>query len=334
MFWHVLEHLILWVYMQPFSYTRKVEKVEKIAVERSIWINAPRQQVWNAVTDPEQFAKWFLPAMPGSQVKRDDQGKLSLSMGPMVAEFAIFEVMEPPQKVVSRSLPDKLFATTYTFDEENGGTRVTVAMTGFETLPEDARHDRLNLSGTHWEKALENLNAHVAGAELPHPYAAVAPLFGYWREAKDKLAVERSVWINAPRERVWHAITDPDQIEMWFSPGTKWRGTGLHVGGRVSVYDPETDTESYTQVIEVVDPPNQLVTRSEVVPPEIPYVTDWRLVEENGGTRLFITHTGYELDTDDSRWMKMDQNAFGYGMMLDNLRAVAEGEPVPFPGGF
>src|SRR5688572_1610404 len=102
--------------------------MQKIAVERSIWINAPRERVWNAVTEPEHFPKWFLPAMPGSEVKRDERGKLSLSMGPMEADFALFETMEPPQKVVSRSLPDKLFATTYTFAEEKGGTRLTVAM--------------------------------------------------------------------------------------------------------------------------------------------------------------------------------------------------------------
>jgi uncharacterized protein YndB with AHSA1/START domain len=252
----------------------------------------------------------------------------------MEADFAVLEVMEPPQKVVSRSLPDRLFATTYTFAEENGGTRVTVGMTGFETLPEAVRHDRLNLSGTNWEKALENLKAHIAGAELPHPFAAVAPLFGYWREAKERLSVERSVWINAPRERVWNAITDPELVERWFSPGTKWRGTGLHVGGRLSVYDPETDTESYTQIIDLVDPPNQLITHSEAIPPDVPYVTDWKLMEENGGTRLFISNIGYELETNDTRWIKMDQNAFGFGMMLDNLRAVVEGEVVPFPGGF
>ena len=66
----------------------------------------------------------------------------------------------------------------------------------------------------------------------------------------EKLAVERSIWIAAPRERVWRAITDPKQVEQWFSPGTPWRLSALEVGGRLSVYNPETDSDKYIQVID------------------------------------------------------------------------------------
>lgn len=31
-----------------------------------------------------------------------------------------------------------------------------------------------------------------------------------------KMAVERSIWINAPRERVWRAITETEQIRQWW----------------------------------------------------------------------------------------------------------------------
>ncbi len=150
----------------------------------------------------------------------------------------------------------------------------------------------------------------------------------------EKIAVERSIWINAPRERVWRAITDPEQIEKWFSPGTQWRGTGLEVGGKLSVYNPETDTDMYTQVIEVVNPPHQLVTRSEPEPSDKPHVTTWTLEEENGGTRLTLTYTGYELEPDDIRWKNMEENAFGFGMMMENLQAHIEGRSLPYPQGF
>jgi uncharacterized protein YndB with AHSA1/START domain len=131
---------------------------------------------------------------------------------------------------------------------------------------------------------------------------------------------------------VWQAITDLEQLEKWFSPGTKWRGTGLKVGGRFAVYDPQTDTESFGQVIDVVDPPHRLVTHSE--PPEVQHGTVWTLTEENGGTRLTITNTGYELEPEDVRHNNMEQNAFGFGMMLENLKAHIEGRDLPVPGGF
>jgi uncharacterized protein YndB with AHSA1/START domain len=265
-------------------------------------------------------------------MKRDDSGKISVSMGGMDIPVAVLEAVDPPRQFTSRTLPDRLIATTYTLEEEKGGTRVTVTMTGFESLPEDARQDRLAPSGSGWEKALANLKAYIDGAELPFPQGYVASLFGYRREAQEKFAVERSIWIDAPRERVWRAITDPKQIQQWFSPTTAWQLSALEVGGRLSVYDPETDTDMYVQVIDLLDPPHQLVTRTEA--PETPYVTTYTLVEENGGTRLTLTHSGYELAPDDTRWDSMEQNAFGFGMMLENMQAHLEGKTLPYPGGF
>lgn len=305
-----------------------------ITVERSILIEAPRERVWQAIAEPEQMVQWFLPALPGAVLKRDDAGKLSVGLGPMEMGVMVFEAMEAPRTVVSRNIPDETLATTYSLNEEQNGTRVTVTMSGFESLPEDARHDRLNLSGSSWEQALDNLKAFVAGSDLPFPYAAIAPLFGYWREIKEKMAVERSIWIKAPRERVWQAVTDPVQVEKWFSPGTPWRLSALEVGGRLFVYNEETGTENYVQVIDVLEPPHKLVMRSEPEPPETTHVTVYQLDEEKGGTRFTIINMGYELEPEAVRWINMGQNTFGFGMMLENLKAAIEGVELPVPGGF
>jgi uncharacterized protein YndB with AHSA1/START domain len=290
--------------------------------------------VWQAVTDPEQIAQWFLPPALGAQMKRDANGAFFVCMGPMEIPIAIQEASREPQQVTSRGLPDQQLATTYVLEEENGGTRVTVMMTGFEALPGDSHEDRMKPSGAAWEKALANLKAYVDGAELPFPEGYVAALFGYRREAKATYAVERSIWIAAPSERVWRAITDPVQIEKWFSPGTPWRLSALEVGGRLFVPDGETGAEQYTQVIDLVDPPHRLVLRSVPEPPATVEVTDHTLQEENGGTRLIITHSGYELVPEEMRWSVMEQNAFGFGMMLENLKAQIEGQSLPYPGGF
>ena len=305
--------------------------MQKLAVERSIWIAAPQERVWEAVTDPEQIAQWFLPSTLGAIMKRDDTGKISVSMGEMALDFAILDVVDPPSRVISRSLPDKLVSTAYRLEEEKDGTRITVTLSGFESLPEDARHERFEPSGTAWEQALENLKAYINGTERPFPYTSIASLCGYWRETREQIAVERSIWIAVPRERVWRAITDPGQVEKWFSPGTQWGGTGLHVGGRLYVVGPD-NTEMYVQVIDLVEPPHRLVTRSQVEPPEKPEVTDWKLQEENGGTRLTLTYTGYQLD--DAHRGMFEQHAFGFGMMLENLQASVEGKTLPYPGGF
>jgi uncharacterized protein YndB with AHSA1/START domain len=150
----------------------------------------------------------------------------------------------------------------------------------------------------------------------------------------EKVSIERSIWIAATRERVWQAITDPRQIEQWFSPGVSWQSTGFEVGAKIYVVDSQTGAEMYTQVIELIDPPHKLVTRSQPEAPAKPETTSYILNEENGGTRLTLLYTGYEGLSDDDRRKRMEQDSMGFGMVLENIKAQAEGRDLPNPQGF
>ena len=303
-------------------------------IEQTVWIDAPRERVWQAITDPEQIVKWFVPNLPFASMTRDEAGKLTINLGEMGIDLLILETIDPPRQASIRSIPDRLIGSTYTLEEEQGGTRVTVTMSGLEALPEAARQDRITQSETGWQKALENLKAYLAGVELPFPQAYVAPLFGFWRDSGERIAIERSIWIKASRERVWQALTDPEQIAKWFSPGSTFKATGSEAGARLYVENPETGEEMYVQILDVIEPPHRLVQRSVPEPPEVSQTTEWTLEEENGGTRLTLIHSGYERQPGDTRWNNMEQNTFGFGMMLDNLRAHIEGESLPSPQGF
>ena len=103
--------------------------MEPIGVVRSIWIAAPRERVWQAITEPDQLEQWFLPPALGAKLKSGAEGKLVICMGPLEVEVAILEAGQAPRQVTSRSLPDSLIATTYTLDEANSGTRDTISMT-------------------------------------------------------------------------------------------------------------------------------------------------------------------------------------------------------------
>ena len=137
--------------------------MEKLTVERSIWIAAPRERVWQAVTDPAQIAQWFAPGTSFS--KNGD--KISVRIGDMDMEVAVIELVDPPRQITTRNLLERSMTTTYTLEEENGGTRITVTEAGFESLPEDARKERLDQNGKGWEMALENLKAFIDGTSLP-----------------------------------------------------------------------------------------------------------------------------------------------------------------------
>jgi len=58
--------------------------MEQLKVERSIWIDAPRERVWQAITDPANLAQRLLPPALGADMKRDANGNL----------IEIFEVKE------------------------------------------------------------------------------------------------------------------------------------------------------------------------------------------------------------------------------------------------
>ena len=75
----------------------------------------------------------------------------------------------------------------------------------------------------------------------------------------EQLVVERTIWIAAPRERVWRAITEPQQLEQWYATGCPWEIPALQVGATVKFYN--TDTDVQLAMIEVVAPPHQFTLR-------------------------------------------------------------------------
>ena len=139
--------------------------MEKIVVECSIWIAAPRERVWQAVTDPTQIAAWFSPGTTFTQ----NGNKISVRMGDMDVEVAAIEVIDPPRLITTRNLVNPSLTTTYTLAEENGGTRITVTEAGFESMSEEARRQHLDQNDRGWQMALENLKAYVDGKSLPYP---------------------------------------------------------------------------------------------------------------------------------------------------------------------
>lgn len=299
-------------------------------IEQTTWVNAPRERVWQAVSTPAGLSAWLSPTTPEIVMDDGEDGKLTV----FFHAIAIRENVDAPNEITLRNQPDGTTTTTFSLSDENGGTRVTLrmVMAGGDDDPE-----AVTSRGERWRMALENLKAHCEGTPLPQQESFYSALFGYHIETKTRYAVERSIWIKASRERVWQAITDPRLIEQWFSPGTPWRLSSAEVGGELSVFKPESDSYGYVQIIDTFEPPRKLVTREipePPAPPEAFHVTTYTLEEEDGGTRLWLYYSGYEREAADVRRSNMDQNTFGFGMMLENLRAVAEGDGVPHEQGF
>lgn len=138
----------------------------------------------------------------------------------------------------------------------------------------------------------------------------------------ETIALESSVWINAPRERVWNAITDEKMVRQWWGQD-HWEIPMLQVGATIKFGDTK---DLMTATIEVVDPPREF---SLLWPPQQQYhnvrmMMTYLLEEENNGTRLTVRETGYEGMSEDIRQKAMDSTSKGYTIVLNSLKELLE----------
>jgi len=129
----------------------------------------------------------------------------------------------------------------------------------------------------------------------------------------EKIAVARDIWINAPRERVWRAVTESEQIRQWWG-SDYWEITALQVGATIKFGDPD---DLMLATVAVVDPPQPQYHSTA-------FFTTFRLEEENGGTRVTVTESGFEALPDDIRQQRFDSTAQGYETVLAGLKAYVE----------
>ena len=137
-----------------------------------------------------------------------------------------------------------------------------------------------------------------------------------------QIAVERSIWINAPRERVWRAVTQSDQIMQWWS-NDFWEISTLEVGAPVKFGDRDNPIVA---AVAVVSPPDEFAIQWPPLPQNhfTAMVTTFRLEQEGGGTRVTVVETGYEALPDNIRQRRLDSTTSGYETVLAGLKAYVE----------
>jgi uncharacterized protein YndB with AHSA1/START domain len=141
----------------------------------------------------------------------------------------------------------------------------------------------------------------------------------------ETFAVERSVLINVPPQRVWQAITDPAQLEGWYAPGCPWEIPALQVGATVKFHNTDTDIQLAT--IEVVEPLQEFTLRWLLDPmhPGLILTNTFLLEAENGNTRVTVSQAGYESLPDGMREEQLQQDADAYTAIAESLKNYLEG---------
>ena len=144
-------------------------------IEKIVDLEAPVARVWRALTDHEEFGKWFRVSLDGPfEVGTTTTGRITYpghehvkweSVTEQMVHERLFAFSWPPSAVDPETEYDAGAKVTVEFHLEptDQGTRLTITESGFLQFPESKRLEVLRSNKEGWDTQAENVAAHVAG---------------------------------------------------------------------------------------------------------------------------------------------------------------------------
>ena len=138
--------------------------------------------------------------------------------------------------------------------------------------------------------------------------------------------IEKTVFLRAPRSRVWRAITTPEEFGAWF--GVNLDGAfapGKQVSGRMTIKGFEHLPMEIT--IDRVEPERLFSYRWHpyAIDPKVDYsaepmtLVEFRLEDAPGGTQLTVTESGFDRIPASRRAEAFRMNEGGWASQLRNI---------------
>jgi uncharacterized protein YndB with AHSA1/START domain len=144
-------------------------------IERKILLKAPRARVWRALSDAEEFGKWFGVNFKGKTfiAGKPVQGKITYPGYEHIVMEVLIEQVVPERLLSWRWHPaaidpavdysaEPTTLVVFELEEAAGGVLLTVVESGLDNIPLARRATvyRLNTSG--WDEQMRNIEKHVA----------------------------------------------------------------------------------------------------------------------------------------------------------------------------
>ena len=172
--------------------------------------DAPRDLVFRAWTDPAHLMQWWGPhgfTTPRCEIDLQPGGAIRMDMrgpdGVLYPMAGVYQEIVPPERLVFTSYPiderGKPYfeaLNTVRFVENGGRTTVTLEVHISRKTPEASRFLVGMAAG--WSQSLDRLDSQLAGAT-----------------DRELLTVRM---LDAPRELVWQAWTEPERVAQWWGP--------------------------------------------------------------------------------------------------------------------
>jgi uncharacterized protein YndB with AHSA1/START domain len=246
-------------------------------------LDAPRELVWEAFTDPAQVAQWWGPRGFTTTIHEMDLrpgGVWHHTMhGPDGTDYpnkSVFVEVVKPERIVytlgggREGAPGVSFEATWTFEEQPGDKTL---LTGRMVFPTAAARDLVVKEYGAIEGGKQTLD------RLEEQLEAVP------------VVVERTY--DAPVETVWAALTEPAQMKQWYFTEIESFKPEVGFETQVNVRYRGREFLHLWKVTEAV--PNKKIAyswRHKDLPGDS--IVSFELFPEGGKTRLKLTHTGLE----------------------------------------
>ena len=146
------------------------------AVQKEIVLNAPRERVWKAISDPAEFGAWFGVDMTGVTFAagQDVLGKVTTPGYEGLPFEMVIDRIEAPRLFSFRWHPygidpdydysdEPMTLIEFELEEVTGGTRLTVTESGFDAVPLARRAEAFRMNSEGWAIQMRNIEAYVAG---------------------------------------------------------------------------------------------------------------------------------------------------------------------------
>jgi len=142
-------------------------------IEKEIIMRAPRSKVWRAITDAEEFGKWFKvrmrdPFAPGVIARGSilspgyEHLTLEVHVDRIEAEH-LFSFRWHPYAVDPKMdySNEPMTLVEFELDEIAEGTRLKVTESGFDQIPLDRRVEAFRMNSQGWAQQVENVARYV-----------------------------------------------------------------------------------------------------------------------------------------------------------------------------
>jgi uncharacterized protein YndB with AHSA1/START domain len=143
------------------------------AIEKQIFLRAPRSRVWRALTDAREFGTWFgVRLHDPMEVGKIVSGRITHPGYEHVRFQMLVERMDPEVLFAYRWHPyaidpeidyskEPMTLVEFRLEEAAGGTTLTLVESGFDRVPLDRRAEAFRMNERGWTQQMENIRRHV-----------------------------------------------------------------------------------------------------------------------------------------------------------------------------